>query len=272
MSDDLQLNGQCFSQGKADQVTVFSADPVEMARQWAEMGCQYLHLVDLDGAFSGRPKNFELIKSICSAVDCPVQLGGGIRDIATAKAYLEAGVSRLIIGTMALENPSLYAELCEACPGQIGVSLDTENGKLKTRGWVADAEQDLVEVLPRLEEVGTAFIVHTDISRDGMQTGANIDALRELCEKTSIPILAAGGVNNLEDIKKLYPLSKEGLQGVISGRAIYAGTLNVPEALAWIQARMDITPKAISDNGELNFNVIEKSNQKLLKKRGCTHN
>ena len=105
-----------------------------------------------------------------------------------------------------------------------------------------------------------------------MQTGANIDALRELCEKTSIPILAAGGVNNLEDIKKLYPLSKEGLQGVISGRAIYAGTLNVPEALAWIQARMDITPKAISDNGELNFNVIEKSNQKLLKKRGCTHN
>lgn len=229
-------DGQCvrLAQGKEDEVTVFSPDPVAMARHWFELGCRYLHVVDLDGAFSGRPKNFELIKKICASVGCPVQLGGGIRDLETAKAYMDAGVTRLIIGTMALESPDLYAELCTALPGKVGVSLDAVDGRLKTKGWVEDSGQHIFDVLPRMEAVGTAFIVYTDISRDGMQTGANLEALRDLCLKTSIPVLAAGGVHTLDDIKNLYPLVATGLEGAISGRAIYTGTLDVKKALTWI--------------------------------------
>ncbi len=232
-------DGQCvrLAQGKEDQVTVFSSDPTAMARHWADMGIDYLHVVDLDGAFSGLPKNFELIRDICSAINCPVQLGGGIRDIETAKSYIEAGVTRLIIGTIALENPELYAQMCAEFPGQVGVSLDAVDGKLKTKGWVADAGLHIFDVLPRMEEVGTAFIVYTDISRDGMQTGPNFEALEALCQRTSLPVLAAGGVHTLDDIKNLYPLSKNGLQGAISGRAIYTGTLDVKQTLAWLKSQ-----------------------------------
>ena len=232
-------NGQCvrLAQGKEDQVTVFGKDPVAMARHWADMGCEYLHVIDLDGAFSGRPKNFDLIRDICAAIDCPVQLGGGIRDLATAKAYIEAGVARLIIGTIALTEPELFAELCAALPGKVGVSLDAVDGQLKTKGWVEDAGMHIFDVLPRMEAVGAAFIVYTDISRDGMQTGANIDALAALCEKTSLPVLAAGGVHTLNDIKQLYPLAAKGLEGAISGRAIYTGTLDVPETLRWLKSQ-----------------------------------
>jgi phosphoribosylformimino-5-aminoimidazole carboxamide ribotide isomerase len=232
-------NGECvrLAQGKEDQVTVFAADPVEQARAWADMGARFLHVVDLDGAFSGMPKNFELIRSICSAIDIPVQLGGGIRDIATAQKYIEAGVSRLIIGTMALESPELFSELCRALPGRIGVSLDAVGGRLKTKGWVEDAGLTIDDVLPRLEKDGIRFIVYTDISRDGMQTGVNFEALEALCAKTGVPVIAAGGVHTLDDIKALYPLSKKGLEGAISGRAIYVGTLDVREANAWIDAQ-----------------------------------
>ncbi len=232
-------DGQCvrLAQGKAEEVTVFSQDPVSQAVLWADKGCEFLHVVDLDGAFSGLPRNFELIKKICSSIDIPVQLGGGIRDLAIAKAYVEAGVNRLIIGTIALEEPDTYAELCRELPGRIGVSLDAVDGRLKTRGWVADAGMTVFDVLPRLEETGTAFIVYTDISRDGMQTGVNVQGLAALCGKTSIPVLAAGGVHTLDDIKALYPLCAKGLEGAISGRAIYTGTLDVAEALAWIRAQ-----------------------------------
>lgn len=231
--------GQCvrLAQGKEDQVTVFGKDPVAMARHWADMGCEYLHVIDLDGAFSGRPKNFDLIRDICAAIDCPVQLGGGIRDIDTARAYIEAGVARLIIGTIALTEPELFADLCAALPGKVGVSLDAVDGQLKTKGWVEDAGVHIFDVLPRMEAVGAAFIVYTDISRDGMQTGANIEALAALCEKTSLPVLAAGGVHTLDDIKQLYPLASKGLEGAISGRAIYTGTLDVPETLAWLKSQ-----------------------------------
>ena len=232
-------NGECvrLAQGREDQVTVFAADPVEQARVWAAQGARFLHVVDLDGAFSGMPKNFELIRSICSAIDIPVQLGGGIRDIATATKYVEAGVSRLIIGTMALESPELFSELCLALPGKIGVSLDAVDGSLKTKGWVEDAGLTMDDVLPRLEKDGIRFIVYTDIARDGMQTGVNFEALEALCAKTSVPVIAAGGVHTLDDIKALYPLSKKGLEGAISGRAIYVGTLDVAEANAWIDAQ-----------------------------------
>lgn len=231
--------GQCvrLAQGKVNEVTVFSDDPVGPALQWAEQGGRFLHVVDLDGAFSGKPKNYDLIKRICSEINIPVQLGGGIRDIETAKSYVEAGVSRLIIGTMALENPDLFAELCVALPGKIGVSLDAVDGALKTKGWVEDSGQMIEDVLPRMEKNGVSFIIYTDIARDGMQTGVNLDALDRLCSLTSIPIIAAGGVHTIADIMALYPLSKKGLEGAISGRAIYTGTLDVKEANDWIDAQ-----------------------------------
>lgn len=232
-------NGQCvrLRQGRADDVTVFSQDPAAMARHWTDLGASWLHLVDLDGAFDGLPVNFELIKRICAEVSIPVQLGGGIRDLATAKRYLEAGVRRLIIGTMALEKPEAFGELCAALPGRIGVSLDAVDGVLKTKGWVADSGLTVDQVLPRLEEQGAAFLIYTDISRDGMHSGVNLPAMEQLVRSTTIPVIAAGGVTRLEDIQVLYPLSDQGLEGIITGRAIYEGTLDFPEALAWIAGR-----------------------------------
>ncbi len=238
---DIQ-NGQCvrLKKGKADQATVFGKDPVEAALHWQEQGGKWLHLVDLDGAFSGKPVNLPLIKRMCSELTIPVQMGGGIRDIDTAKAYIDAGITRLIIGTLALEDPTTYAAMCNALPGKIGVSLDTEGKKLKTKGWVADSGLTIDDVLPRLHSQGTAFIIHTDIDRDGMQSGVNIPLLQELCAKSPMPIIAAGGVATLADIKALYPLSVNGsLQGAITGRAIYENTLNLQEAMNWIAQQND---------------------------------
>lgn len=227
-----------LKQGKADQETVFSSDPVAMAKKWQEQGGKWLHVIDLDGAFSGEPVNRDLIKNICSSVDMPVQLGGGIRNLETAKAYLDAGVSRLIIGTIALTEPELFGSICKAFPGQIGVSLDAEGGVLKTKGWVEDSGLTIYDVLPRLEEQGVAFIIYTDIDRDGMQTGVNLPALTKLAQTSSVPVIAAGGVATLDDIKALYPLTKEAnLEGAISGKAIYTGTLDLKEASDWIAAQ-----------------------------------
>lgn len=232
-------DGKCvrLQQGLADKVTVFSDSPVEAALHWREQGAEYLHVVDLDGAFSGVPRNFDLIAEICSELDIPVQLGGGIRDLKTARTYLDAGVARLLIGTMALSEPEDFGRLCDAFPGRIGVSLDARDGKLKTRGWVEDTEYTVFDVLPRLTEQGASFLVYTDISRDGMQAGVNLEALERLCERTALPVIAAGGVTNMEDIKNLLPLKKKGLQGAITGRAIYEGTLNFSEAVSWIKSR-----------------------------------
>ena len=232
--------GRCvrLRRGRADDETIFSQDPVATAIEWQNQGGKYLHVVDLDGAFSGMPTNFELVKSICEALTIPVQLGGGIRDIATAKAYLDAGVTRLIIGTIALEEPALFRELCETFPNRIGVSLDAEGGKLKTKGWVADSGLTIDEVLPDLEKAGAAFIIYTDIDRDGMQSGVNLPALTRLASMSTIPVIAAGGVATIEDVKALYPLSKNAnLEGAISGRAIYENTLNLREATDWIAAQ-----------------------------------
>jgi phosphoribosylformimino-5-aminoimidazole carboxamide ribotide isomerase len=232
--------GRCvrLKKGRADQETVFEQDPVKAALHWQDQGALWLHLVDLDGAFEGKPVNLALIARLCAALRIPVQMGGGIRDIDTAQAYLDAGVSRLIIGTLALESPDLYAALCAAHPGRIGVSLDTEGGRLKSKGWVADSGLTIDDVLPRLVDQGTAFIIHTDIDRDGMQSGVNRQALTELCRKSPVPVIAAGGVATLDDIKALYPLSREGrLEGAITGRAIYEGTLDLREAMRWIAAQ-----------------------------------
>lgn len=232
-------NGQCvrLRQGRADDVTVFSPDPVAMAGHWVEQGATWLHLVDLDGAFDGLPVNFELISRICRHVSVPIQLGGGIRDLDTAKRYLQAGVTRLIIGTMALEQPDVFRELCSALPGRIGVSLDAVDGALKTKGWVQDAGLTVDQVLPGLEEQGAAFIIYTDISRDGMHSGVNLQAMEHLVQKSRLPVIAAGGVTRLEDVQALHPLAPRGLEGIITGRAIYEGTLDFPAAMAWIASQ-----------------------------------
>ena len=232
--------GKCvrLRNGKADQETVFMDDPVEAALHWQSNGAQWLHIIDLDGAFSGKAVNLPLITRLCASVSIPIQMGGGIRDRETAKAYLDAGVTRLIIGTMAVDAPEQYAALTNAFPGKIGVSLDTDNGEIKTKGWVGNTGRTIDDVLPRLQDQGTAFLIHTDISRDGTQSGVNVQGLAELSAKSPIPVIAAGGVATMDDIKALYPLSKTAnFQGAISGQAIYDGTLSLPEAMAWIASQ-----------------------------------
>lgn len=221
-------------QGRADDVTIFSDKPVDMARHWEEQGARFLHLVDLDGAFDGRSPNTRLIQSACAHLSIPVQLGGGIRTVDSARRWLDLGVTRLIIGTLALEDPEAFAAMCHTFPGRIGVSLDAENGRLKSRGWVEDSGLTVDQALPRLLDDGAAFIIYTDISRDGMQSGVNLPALTHLVDVCSVPVIASGGVATLDDIKALYPLSKKGLEGVIVGRAMYEKTLDLGEAMHWI--------------------------------------
>lgn len=230
--------GRCvrLKRGRADDETVFADDPIEAALHWQNQGAQWLHIVDLDGAFAGKAVNLPLIKRMCDTISIPIQLGGGIRDLDTAKSYVDAGVARLIIGTTALEDTATYEEMCTNLPGRIGVSLDTEGGKLMTKGWIDDSGLTIDEVLPRLFAQGTSFVIHTDIDRDGMRSGANIPLLEELVEKSPMPVIAAGGVANLDDIKSLYTLSSKGnFEGAITGRAIYEGSLNFAEAMEWLK-------------------------------------
>ena len=236
---DIQ-NGKAvrLKQGRAHESTVFAEDPTDAAKAWEARGTQWLHVVDLDGAFDGAAKSREIVRRICTELSIPVQLGGGIRDMETARAYLDAGVTRLIIGTLALEQPELFAEMCRTFPGRIGVSLDAEGGKLKTRGWVADTGLTVDGALPRLLEDGAAFIIYTDIERDGMQCGVNVAALEHISRLSTVPVIAAGGVATLADVQKLYPLTlTTSLVGAVSGRALYEGTLNLEEANAWVAAQ-----------------------------------
>ena len=236
---DIQ-NGKAvrLKQGRAHESTVFAEDPTDAAKAWEARGAQWLHVVDLDGAFDGAAKSREIVRRICTELSIPVQLGGGIRDMETARAYLDAGVTRLIIGTLALEQPDLFAEMCRTFPGRIGVSLDAEGGKLKTRGWVADTGLTVDGALPRLLEDGAAFIIYTDIERDGMQCGVNVAALEHISRLSTVPVIAAGGVATLADVQKLYPLTlTTSLAGAVSGRALYEGTLNLEEANAWVAAQ-----------------------------------
>lgn len=230
-------DGYCVRlvQGRADKETIFSADPVAMAKRWLHEGARWLHIVDLDGAFKGSPVNREVVAAIAKAVPIPIQLGGGIRLPATAKEYLDMGVDRLIIGTSALKDPKLLSELCDKYPGKIGVSLDAHDGRLKSNGWVEDAGATIDQVLPKITEAGAAFVIYTDIARDGMQSGINLPMIEMVAKASAIPVVAAGGVHDLDDIKALYPLwGKSNLEGVIAGRAIYEGTLNLQKALVWI--------------------------------------
>ena len=228
-------DGQCvrLRKGVMDDATVFSNNPTEMAAKWIDEGARRLHLVDLNGAFEGKPINEDCIKEITRTFPkLPVQIGGGIRDLKTASAYIDAGISYLIIGTMAVKNPDFVKELCLEFPSKIIVGLDANNGFVATDGWAEQTNINVLDLAKKYEQYGVSSIVYTDIARDGMMQGVNVEATANLADKTSIPIIASGGVTNLDDIATLLKNAHYGIIGAITGRAIYEGQLNFRDAQA----------------------------------------
>ena len=225
--------GNCvrLEQGEMNRDTVFSDNPAEQALKWQEAGAELLHLVDLDGAFAGVPKNKTAIEAIIKAINIPAQLGGGIRDIATIEAYLSLGLSRVIIGTAAQRNPELVIEACQKFPGQIVVGIDAKNGMVAVQGWAELTDISAVDLARKFEDCGVAAIIYTDISRDGMMGGPNLEATKALAEAISIPVIASGGVSSLKDIENLMAIEASGVTGAITGKAIYTGAINLREAI-----------------------------------------
>lgn len=222
-------DGKCvrLRQGDMQQETIFSDQPLEMARRWVEAGARRLHLVDLNGASSGRPVNAGVIKNIAEQFpDVPIQVGGGIRDAETVEEYLEAGVQFVIIGTKAVTAPHFVNDLCLQFPGHIIVGLDAREGKVAIDGWSKLSHHDVIDMAQHFERDGVEAIVYTDIGRDGMMSGVNIEATVRLAQAIHIPVIASGGITNLEDIRSLCQVAEEGIVGAITGRAIYEGTMD----------------------------------------------
>lgn len=232
-------DGQCvrLRQGLMDDSTVFSDDPVAMAAQWVQQGCRRLHLVDLNGAFEGKPVNGEVVTAIARAYpDLPIQIGGGIRSAEIIEAYLAAGVSHVIIGTKAVKEPEFVTEMCKAFPGHIIVGLDAKDGLVATDGWAEVSNVKATELAKRFEADGVDSIVYTDIARDGMMQGVNVEQTLAMAKASSIPVIASGGITNMDDIRALKAVSDQGICGAITGRAIYEGTLNMAEAQQFCDA------------------------------------
>ncbi len=233
-------NGEAvrLQQGDMARATVFSRDPAAQARAFAEQGFSYLHLVDLDGAFAGKPVNAAAVERILAAVKIPVQLGGGIRDRATIDAWLDKGVARVIVGTAAVRDPALVKSAARACPGRIAVGLDARDGKIALEGWSQTSTLSALDVAHRFEDAGVAAIVYTDVNRDGMLEGLNLDATIALAENISIPVIASGGLASLADVRALLEPRAQKLEGAIAGRALYDGRLDAAAALSLLrQAR-----------------------------------
>lgn len=240
-------DGQCvrLQQGDMNKATVFSQDPAEMARHWLEQGARRLHLVDLNGAFAGKPKNEAAVKAILKVVqnfavehdldEIPVQLGGGIRDLDTIERYLDHGLSYIIVGTAAVKNPGFLHDACGAFPGHIIVGLDARDGKVATDGWSKLTGHEVIDLAKKFQDYGIEGVIYTDIGRDGMLTGINIEATVKLARALTIPVIASGGLSNMADIEALCAVEDEGVEGVICGRAIYTGALD----LAAAQVRAD---------------------------------
>ncbi|MCS5705152.1 MAG: 1-(5-phosphoribosyl)-5-[(5-phosphoribosylamino)methylideneamino]imidazole-4-carboxamide isomerase [Cyanobacteriota bacterium] len=227
------LDGQCvrLHQGDYDQVTRFSDDPVAQALGWQEQGAQRLHLVDLDGARTGQPVNDAVVKAITAALGIPVQLGGGVRTAERAEELLGCGLERVILGTAALEQPELVEQLAGRFPGRIVVGIDAKNGKVATRGWIEESTTEATELAKRLSAYPIAAIISTDIATDGTLAGPNLDALRAMAEASTVPVIASGGIGNLEHLLSLLSLAPLGVEGVIVGRALYDGRVDLAEAL-----------------------------------------
>ncbi len=226
--------GKCvrLRQGRQDQETVFSDDPAAMALRWADAGARLIHVIDLDGAFNQRPQNLEAIKKIVSSIDTPIQVGGGIRDARTIETYMTLGVAKVIIGTEAIRNPDMIKKAALDYPGRIVVAIDARDGKVAIEGWTETTQASAIDLAKKFEDCGVAAINFTDIHRDGMQTGPNIEQTRHLAESINVPVVASGGVATLNDIKNLLPLEAVGVTGVITGNALYSGSLDLKAAIA----------------------------------------
>ncbi|WP_028537324.1 1-(5-phosphoribosyl)-5-[(5-phosphoribosylamino)methylideneamino]imidazole-4-carboxamide isomerase [Paludibacterium yongneupense] len=227
-------DGQCvrLKQGVMDDATVFSEDPVQVARHWRDQGARRLHLVDLNGAFAGKPKNLAVIRAILAEVgdDMPVQLGGGIRDLDTIERYLDMGLEYVIIGTAAVKTPGFLRDACDAFPGQVIVGLDAKDGMVAIDGWSKITSHNVIDLARRFEDYGVVSVIYTDIGRDGMMNGVNIDATVALARALKIPVIASGGLTNLDDVKKLVEVEGEGIEAAITGRAIYEGSIEFAAA------------------------------------------
>src|SRR5512134_523743 len=227
-------DGHCvrLRQGKMDDVTVFSEDPAAMAQHWVEQGARRLHLVDLNGAFAGKPRNEAAITAIVEALgeDIPVQLGGGIRDLETVESYLDDGISYVIIGTAAVKTPGFLHEACNAFPGHILVGLDGRDGKVAVNGWSKVTGHDVIDLARRFQDYGVEAVIYTDIGRDGMLSGVNLPATVALARELTIPVIASGGIQSLDDVKALCQAEGEGIMGAITGRALYEGKLDLRQA------------------------------------------
>ena len=227
-------DGQCvrLRQGAMDDATIFSDDPVKVAAHWRDQGARRLHLVDLNGAFAGRPKNLAVIRDILGEVgeDMPVQLGGGIRDLDTIEAYLDMGLSYVIIGTAAVKTPGFLHDACDAFPGQVIVGLDAKDGMVAIDGWAKITNHNVIDLAKRFQDYGVNSVIYTDIGRDGMMTGVNIEATVKLAQALTIPVIASGGLTNLDDIRALCAVEDEGVEGAVTGRAIYEGSIDFAAA------------------------------------------
>ena len=226
--------GRCvrLTEGRFDAETVFADDPAEMALKWAGLGAEFLHLVDLDGALAGEGKNVPVIQRILKSVSIPVQLGGGIRNLETIEKLLELGVTRLILGSAAVKNPELVAEACKKYPGHIAVGIDAKNGEVAIEGWGQGSGVAATELAKKMASFGVETIIYTDISRDGMLSGVNVEATAALARACGVPIIASGGVASIEDIRRVKAVESDGVQGCIIGKAIYTGAVDLKEALA----------------------------------------
>ncbi len=225
-------SGRCvrLRQGRMEDETVFSDDPLAVAQRWVDAGTRRLHIVDLDGAVSGRPENAEIIHSITERFpDLPVQVGGGIRDDDTIQSYLDAGVTYIIIGTKAVNAPHFVADVCAEFPGRIFIGLDARKGRVATDGWSKLSHHDVVDLAQQFERLGAECIVYTDIERDGMLTGVNLEATVRLAQSIKIPVIASGGIHTIDDVRALCEVADEGIIGAITGRAIYEGSLDFHE-------------------------------------------
>ena len=220
--------------GDMDKATVFNDDPAAQARAFVEAGCQWLHLVDLNGAFAGTPVNAAPVEAILSQCDVPAQLGGGIRDMATIEMWLSKGLQRVILGTVAVENPDLVREAAKAFPGHVAVGIDARGGKVATKGWATETDVDATDLAKSFEDAGVAAIIYTDINRDGAMQGPNVAATAALANAVSIPVIASGGVSSLADLQNLKDTGV--ISGAISGRALYDGAIDLPAALVAMKA------------------------------------
>ena len=231
------MEGKCvrLEQGLMDKATVYSDDPATTAKHWESQGAEILHVVDLNGAFAGIPKNLEAIKAIRSAVRMPIEVGGGIRDIATIETLVSIGIDRIILGTAAIENPDFVRDACKRFPGRIIVGIDAKDGLVAIKGWAEVTKVKAVELAQKMQDYGVIAIIYTDIRRDGMLSGPNIEATQALAKALHIPVIASGGVHTMKDIENLLTVRYSGVSGVITGKAIYSGSLDLREAILFIK-------------------------------------